>query len=329
MSSADIASVNKHFDTQGLNASSEWIAACVEWCRQETPSARGQALVEACVQQWKDTDIRSDGVQKPRSSPEVDYTQPKSVVAIGAPPLALQVVAAVDISQSAYSQLQKVRNVKDENSRVSADDDTQRPFTANWQPKANRTLLLTMTDGARTFRGIEHQFISQIPTPVPAGLKLLLRGSLVCRRGLLMLTPAHVQILGGVVEEMLPECSSERLLSAALQGDGEESGRGQITFPSQRYVQPQSEPVVVRHARPSAPARSRPLRAVQYPVTTSAAADVFNDDDDELFSQIDLSAVASGSSAFSVSFDDADEFLSQVEMPGETPGRSAPKRMRF
>ena len=58
--------VESHFGRQSLCASSEWIAACKEWCQSQqtaTPQST-KGLVEACQEQWLDTDIRGDGVQK-------------------------------------------------------------------------------------------------------------------------------------------------------------------------------------------------------------------------------------------------------------------------
>ena len=81
---------------------------------------------------------------------------------------ALQVLSSHDVGRPVYGQLQKLQNVKDEvlhrrgdlgpessqqsfflplkNSRVSAEDDTQRPaYTAAWQPKEKRMLKLQLT----------------------------------------------------------------------------------------------------------------------------------------------------------------------------------------
>ena len=69
-----------------------------------------------------------------------------------------QILDAFDIGASAYSQLMKVKNAKDDNSEVSADDNSQRPsFTANWMPKANRVLKMVLASGDQTFTAIEHE----------------------------------------------------------------------------------------------------------------------------------------------------------------------------
>ena len=70
---------------------------------------------------------------------------------------------------SAYSQLQTALKVRNENSLVSADIDTQRPYTAAWEPKSKRMLKLFLTDGFRTVAALEFEPISQLKYPVPPG----------------------------------------------------------------------------------------------------------------------------------------------------------------
>ncbi len=61
-----LSRVERHFQSLHLNASREWIGACVEWCLEEVEGVRGDhdRLCKACVEQWRDTDIREDGVQE-------------------------------------------------------------------------------------------------------------------------------------------------------------------------------------------------------------------------------------------------------------------------
>lgn len=82
----------------------------------------------------------------------------------------LQVKTALDIGQnSAYSQLQTALKVRNENSTVSADSETQRPYTASWEPKSKRMLKLTVIDGFGTFNALEFEPISQLNYPVTPG----------------------------------------------------------------------------------------------------------------------------------------------------------------
>ena len=60
----------------------------------------------------------------------------------------VQVLTATDVGHPAYDQLQKANKVKDDNSRVDAEQDSQRPYTAAWEPKAKRVLRYWMSHRA-------------------------------------------------------------------------------------------------------------------------------------------------------------------------------------
>jgi hypothetical protein len=66
---------------------------------------------------------------------------------------------------------------------------------------------------------------------VPPGLKLELLGPVECRRGLLLLTPASVRVLGGAVEEIAHQFAADRVLADRIAG---RPGQGiyEITFAS-------------------------------------------------------------------------------------------------
>ncbi|XP_024537331.1 recQ-mediated genome instability protein 1 [Selaginella moellendorffii] len=65
----------------------------------------------------------------------------------------------------------------------------------------SRCLKLSMTDGAQRVFGIEYRPIPQLKVLQPAGLKICVRN--VCiRRGMFLLVPEIVTVLGGVVQEL-------------------------------------------------------------------------------------------------------------------------------
>ncbi|ONM18002.1 RecQ-mediated genome instability protein 1 [Zea mays] len=73
-----------------------------------------------------------------------------------------------------------------------------------------RCLKLSMTDGIRHIFGMEYRPIKDLTVLAPAGLKIIVR-NVHTRRGLLMLVPEAVEILGGVVDEL--EAARARLVS--------------------------------------------------------------------------------------------------------------------
>jgi len=149
----------------GFNPSNEWLEACVEFCKSQTPNATVDHLVKEVANQWIDTDITVEGTQ---AGPQIQalakevvkgpILQGRFVLQARKNPfcsdffpnekvikkeIILKVQKAIDIGQnSAFAQLQTVMKTANENALVSADNDTQRPFTANWEPKSRRMLVV-------------------------------------------------------------------------------------------------------------------------------------------------------------------------------------------
>lgn len=61
-----------------------------------------------------------------------------------------------DISQSKYSQLQKIRNVSEINVKATAIE------TPAWEPKGKRMIQMWLTDGIQEFTAIEYKPIKKL-----------------------------------------------------------------------------------------------------------------------------------------------------------------------
>ncbi|KAL5215588.1 hypothetical protein ABZP36_006989 [Zizania latifolia] len=73
-----------------------------------------------------------------------------------------------------------------------------------------RCLKLSMTDGIQRIYGMEYRPIKDLEVLAPAGFKIVIRNVHI-RRGLFMLVPEVIEILGGVVDEL--EEARDRLVS--------------------------------------------------------------------------------------------------------------------
>ena len=95
------------------------------------------------------------------------------------------------------------------------------------------------------------------------GLKLELNGPIVVRRGVLLLTPKNVRILGGRVSDREDKCSLVQQLTDVL-------GRENVSSLLKQHT-------------------NRPAQINQQAVIPSAgnSGDVFNDDEDDLFNAIE------------------------------------------
>ena len=282
-----------NFKKFGFNASDEWFQACYEWCKDADPRQSPRGIIKDLREQWLNADIRVEGVQaRPQLKPE--WTQENVAKSVINGTLTLQVLCAVDIGQSAYSQLQTMLKVKNENTMVSADQDgragesliTTQYRQAAWEPKPSRMLRLTLSDGFNKIDAIEHETIVGLKYPVAPGCKVQIRGPVVCRRGAIMLTRASVTMLKGDgdregVEDMAEEFEIKKILAGII--GTENVGQADPSIP-----------VVDINAPPGS--RPAPLRD-RTPLQNNAAAhntgrnsfsDPFADEDDDLFSEIDL-----------------------------------------
>lgn len=73
----------------------------------------------------------------------------------------------VNIAESYYSQLQKIKRLASENLEVTEIDEKKQ-----WEPKAKRMLKLTCTDGIRLVYGMEYEPIPALCEPFIPGCKV-------------------------------------------------------------------------------------------------------------------------------------------------------------
>ena len=79
-------------------------------------------------------------------------------------------------------------------------------------------MKLILSDGFSNVEAIEHEscFSKLKETELHPGTKIRLIGPLQVRRGLILLTPQNIEVLGGHVEEMDREFGLERQLTLRL-----------------------------------------------------------------------------------------------------------------
>ncbi|NXG52551.1 RMI1 protein, partial [Psilopogon haemacephalus] len=190
-----------------------WLEACINWIQEEN---RGSNLSQDQInrqvfEQWLLTDLR-----------DLDYPILPDCI-LGSPKgelsgfYSIQIDSLVDVSQPAYSQLQKLRGKNTVNEEVTA---STQAFQKTWETKPTRMLMLQLTDGIHQVQGMEYQPVPILRSNLPPGTKITIKGNIAYRLGVLLLKPENVQLLGGEVDALLEEYSQERVL-ARLIGDSE------------------------------------------------------------------------------------------------------------
>ncbi|XP_062456569.1 recQ-mediated genome instability protein 1 [Rhea pennata] len=190
-----------------------WLEACINWIQEENSGSNlSQAQVNRQVfEQWLLTDLRD--LEYP-ILPECILDAPKGELSGF---YSVQIDSLVDVSQPAYSQLQKLRGKSTVNEEVTANTQA---FQKPWEAKPTRMLMLQLTDGVHQIQGMEYQPVPVLHTNLPPGTKITVQGNVAYRLGVLLLKPENVKLLGGEVDALLEEYSQERVL-ARLIGEAE------------------------------------------------------------------------------------------------------------
>ena len=208
----------------GILASMDWVAACVEWLAADQPGLTREQVVLEVQQQWLDTDITAAGVMDRPVLP-ADLAAARVVHLPGN--YVVMVEQATDVGSPAYGQLQKLHQVDVENARVGEEEGATQGQLATqatqggrhqaaWEPRPSRALSLALTDGSQRVRGLEEAPLPQLPDFPRPGTKLVLQGPITARRGVILLQPHQVRVLGGEVEELVEQHTPKSVLEARL-----------------------------------------------------------------------------------------------------------------
>lgn len=148
-----------------------------------------------------------------------------------------QVDCILNVGESCYSQLERIRKVCTKNIDVT---ETNKPNP--WEPKQRRMLKLTCTDGVQILYGMEYTAIPFLNEPFIPGFKvstryrivariryctiysrmaifafqIIVKGPIECRRGVMLLGPQNIQVLGGESDTLLVKNAIENVLARAL-----------------------------------------------------------------------------------------------------------------
>ncbi|XP_005097196.1 recQ-mediated genome instability protein 1 [Aplysia californica] len=200
-----------------IQVSETWLRACLEWIHQESEGQEQsvEQLQSQVYDQWLHSDLAEIG--EPILPPDV-ATIDKIELISNYP---LQMTSCVDAGFPLYGQKQKLEGSENPNVQVTAD----KPFQPAWEHKPSRMLVLELSDGHTHVRAMEVEHVSCLHSQLASGTKLLISGTVVCRRGMLLLTPDHVQVLGGEVDGLVEENTPLKNIERAMLKNREDEGK--------------------------------------------------------------------------------------------------------
>lgn len=225
------AFLKQKYGASTLNVPLEWTEGCVSWYRYSNPGAvNTQALLNFVTEQLFLADFQQIGLRSlPPNLQRTSVISLKSSyvlqVCVGCLgfnsscsdiDLVLKLLFVVNIGQSAYTQHCKITKGLETNDDVSAD----KKIPAKWEPRGKRTLLLSLTDGIQTVDALEYVPIPALHLDLIPGTKVLLKGPVECRRGVILLRQPNVELLGGEVSDLV-NCNAPENVLARLIGKPE------------------------------------------------------------------------------------------------------------
>lgn len=184
-----------------------WIEGCVTWFRNiHANTTNIQELFDFVAQQWLLADFQHLKIKS--LPPNLKNT---SVLKLDENYL-LQISHIINIGLSAYSQHCRISKGPEGNSEVTAEE----KIYSKWEPKGKRMLLLHLTDGTQNVQAMEYVPLPQLNLDVHPGSKILIKGPVECRRGVFLLRPSNMVLLGGEVEELVKTNAPENILARML-----------------------------------------------------------------------------------------------------------------
>eukprot|EP01006_Ploeotia_vitrea_P001340 TRINITY_DN104648_c0_g1_i1.p1 TRINITY_DN104648_c0_g1~~TRINITY_DN104648_c0_g1_i1.p1 ORF type:complete len:508 (-),score=58.49 TRINITY_DN104648_c0_g1_i1:47-1570(-) len=190
------AHVSQQFQQQGIFVKQEWIEQCVDFIRSQntlpattftstTPSALSP-LVGAVFEQFLVADLRLIADKNPQL-PELadcnkDTNKPRTIKG----PFVVQIEEFEDISES---------------SRDSTERMIKKGSTQEQKKSGLRCLKMSCTDGNQCFSAMEDTHCAQLLANISPGCKMQLT-SVEVLKGLVLIGPSNIIVLGGEVEEL-------------------------------------------------------------------------------------------------------------------------------
>ncbi|VVD03666.1 unnamed protein product [Leptidea sinapis] len=173
-----LVSVRSFLATNHMLVDDEWLSGCVEYLSEDNNYNESE-IKQLSKEQWLLNNLKDIC---PGSLPK-DLKNIHKILLTGR--FTLQINAAIDIGTPAYQQYLKLQK-------------------------------LYMTDGVQDVSGIEYRPMRNLSCDITPGCKVLIKGPIECRRGILLLTESNMELLGGEVQEMAISNSLSGLLSSKL-----------------------------------------------------------------------------------------------------------------
>lgn len=213
-----VAAITSYLKSIHIKVLDEWVEACIDWLQEEHQSSGDHLSLDKIkklvYEQWLVADLTELGMQY--LPPQVATAEKYSLSGH----YCLQVNSMIDISMSYYAQQVKLKGIDNTNSKITFDE----PKKPTWQPPHTRMFKLELTDGTTKVYAMEYNTIPDLKSDFKPGFKVLIKGNILCRKGMLMLKKENIQVLGGEVDCLMETNTNAQLLTKAMESSASYAG---------------------------------------------------------------------------------------------------------
>lgn len=199
-----IEDISSHLASKSLQPTPAWIETFVSSSRPNTPlhALRQTALFRVLASDFRDTLVRTPGTTFPAGLTDASVKERRL-----AGPIPVQVLEVDDIGKSRWSQVEEIEAAERgettkgrEIIRVIPNEDGSTTQDEHRESLGPHKLLLQDAQGAVLY-GIELINVNGIDLSMKIGTKLVLRNVTIAR-GVTLLSPDCVEVLGGKIESL-------------------------------------------------------------------------------------------------------------------------------
>lgn len=206
------ASISASLTTKHVQPTQAWMQSFLPTIRMNTPIV---ALQKTAVFRLLATDITTSIVKTPSSCLPPNITDPQVKEKQVRGPVTVQVLDIEDIGRSRWSQVEAIEAQERgettkgrEVIRVVPDENNTDATQAESRSSGPHKLLLQDANGAKVY-AMELTPVNGLGVHMPIGAKLVLK-DLVVARGVILLEPRNVDLLGGKVDAWDKKWREER-----------------------------------------------------------------------------------------------------------------------
>ncbi|GMR53834.1 hypothetical protein PMAYCL1PPCAC_24029, partial [Pristionchus mayeri] len=194
------------FEAKEIKLSSEWLSAALSHLGRK-------ATIKSIFEQFVFSRLE-ESYERPMKIPD------KATKIVLTKKIIFQVINVVNVARPIFDQLKDELRTENNLTWFYGDNTEESILECSQQDnnewKGRKCVMVTLSDGAATLKGIEYGIIEGFTDDLPIGSKIMIVDRVMCRRGVMVLKRTNFTILGGAFERDENEMTKVERLSMLL-----------------------------------------------------------------------------------------------------------------